>query len=166
MTGGFLPNERRGKSESGIIHICDWERTFCEMIGVNPFDPTASKYHYPQIDGLNVWPMISGQNETSPRNEIPISANALIQGQYKYLNGNVGYASWEGMEFPNSSSPQHPVQGTTMNCDKGCLFDLQNDMTEHQNIASQNPQIVQTMSQRLNELKKGFYSNKLSQNHI
>ncbi len=73
--------------------------------------------------------------------------------------GNIGYASWGGEKYPNSTSPKHPVEGTSMDCSKGCLFDLISDWTEHVNIAGQNQDIVTKMANELEELKKSFYSN-------
>ena len=160
VSGGLLPKERRGKQETGIIHISDWLATFSDMIGVNPSDPNSDIYGFPNIDGFNVWPLVSGTNLTSPRNELYVDNNTLIQGNYKYLKGQVSWASWSGNIFPNSSSPQHPVEGTSQDCSKGCLYDVLNDYTEHNNIANNNENIVNNMEQRLNELKKTFFTNK------
>ena len=35
VSGGFLPKERRGKTESGALHIADWLQTFCALAGVS-----------------------------------------------------------------------------------------------------------------------------------
>ena len=112
---------------------------------------------------MNMWPLITGENTTSPRTEIPINGNVLIQNNYKYMvNASFDYASWGNYIFPNSSSPQHPIQGTTMDCKyPGCLFDLDKDMTEHNNIVNENMDIVKKMDERLVELSKGFYNNKI-----
>ena len=159
VSGGYLPESRRGQKEYGMIHIADWYTTFCDMIGVDPTDHKAAEYGLPPIDGFNIWPLISGENNTSPRTQIPIYNNALIDGNYKYLVGNISFASWGGDKYPNSSSPQHPVQYTYMDCNKGCLFDIMEDMTEHVNIADQHQDIVTKMANQLDELKKSFYSN-------
>ena len=159
VSGGYLPESRRGKKEFGMIHIADWYTTFSEMIGVDPTDHKAAQYGLPPIDGFNVWPLVSGQNETSPRTQIPVYNNALIDNNYKYLVGNISFASWGGDKYPNASSPKHPVQQTYMDCKKGCLFDIVEDMTEHVNIAADNQDIVTKMANQLDELKKSFYSN-------
>ncbi len=31
VTGGYLPQNRRGKSMDGYIHICDWYQTFAKI---------------------------------------------------------------------------------------------------------------------------------------
>ena len=160
VSGGYLPKSRRGKVENGMIHIADWYATFAAIIGFDPTDERAKKAGLPPIDSMNMWPLISGENLTSPRIEYPVNDNVLIQGRYKYMvNASFDYASWGGYLFPNSSSVQNPIQGTKMNCEKGCLFDLEADMTEHVNIIDENMDIAQKMDERLVELKKGYYSN-------
>ena len=160
VSGGYLPESRRGKIENGMVHIADWYATFAAIIGFDPTDNKAKKAGLPPIDSLNMWPLITGINLTSPRTEVVISGNVLIQNNYKYMvNASFDYASWGGYLFPNSTSPKHPIQGTKMNCNEGCLFDLEKDMTEHVNIINENMDIANKMYQRLVELKKGFYSN-------
>ena len=71
VSGGYLPEGMRGKKIDGYIHIADWYSTFCSLAGVDPTDERAAKAKLPPIDSLNVWPLISGQNSTSPRVNIP-----------------------------------------------------------------------------------------------
>eukprot|EP01084_Bolivina_argentea_P160629 279692_1 len=95
VSGGYLPQSRRGKTEYGFIHITDWYRTFCEMVGVNATDTKAAEYKLPPIDSLNIWDLIIGINSTSPRTELPINNEALIEGDYKYIvGGSIKYGSW------------------------------------------------------------------------
>ena len=128
---------------------------------MDPTDTRAKKAGLPPIDGMNMWPMLSGENETSPRYELPIDNYTLIQGNYKLINGtDPGYASWGGPFFPNSTTPQHPIDGTKLKCRASpCLFDVVNDMTEHNDISSKNSDLVEKMGLRLEELKKGYYTN-------
>ena len=134
--------------------------TFAGIIGFDPTDDKAKKAGLPPIDSMNMWPLISGMNSTSPRTEIAVDGNVLIQNNYKYIvNASVNYASWGGYLFPNSTSVAHPIEGTMMNCTDGCLFDLEEDVTEHVNIINDNQDIANKMDQRLVELKKGFYTN-------
>ena len=160
VSGGYLPHHRRGQKEYGMIHIADWYTTFTEMIGVDPTDHTAAEHGLPPIDGFNVWPLISGQNSTSPRTQIPITDHVLIDGDYKLMKGiSPKYAVWTGPRFPNGSSVNGKIGGTKMDCTNGCLFNVASDWTEHENIADQFPEIVTKMTSDLNDLKKGFYSN-------
>ena len=160
VSGGYLPQKRRGTKEYGMIHIADWYATFCALNGINIIDENAKKANLPQVDGLNMWPLISGQNLTSPRTEIPIDDNVIISGDYKLILGTHDYASWSSKVFPNSSSPEHLIQGTMIECGgKGCLFDIVKDMTEHNDISSTNADIVNNLKNRLNEVKKTYYNN-------
>ncbi len=69
------------------------------------------------------------------------------------------WSSWTGEQYPNTTSPNNSVN-VNMACGAtGCLFDVVADPTEHTNIASQHPAITAAMVTRLNELKKGFFSN-------
>ena len=159
VSGGYLPQSRRGQKEFGMIAIADWYSTFCAIAGVEAADDRAAEYGLPPIDSLNVWPLISGQNMTSPRTQIAVSAKALISENLKYLGGNMSYASWPGSKYPNASSVQSPVKSVHMDCTKGCLFDVVQDMTEHIDIASEHQEIVEQMAKELEQQKLSFYSN-------
>ena len=63
ITGGYLPESRRGQIENGAIHIADWYATFCELNGINPKDERAEKAGLPPIDSMNVWDLIIGKNK-------------------------------------------------------------------------------------------------------
>ena len=89
VSGGYLPENMRGQKTDGYIHIADWYATFCYLAGVDPTDQKAAEAKLPPIDSLNMWPMISGQNATSPRVDIPASYSTLISGDYKILQGAV-----------------------------------------------------------------------------
>eukprot|EP01083_Nonionella_stella_P022659 62666_1 len=159
VSGGYLPVSRRGQKEHGMVHIADWYTTFSQMVGVDPIDKRAKKYGLPPVDGVNIWPLVSGQNVTSPRTQIAVFDNALIDGNYKYLIGNIGFASWGGDKYPNASSVQDPVEAVHMDCENGCLFNVVQDTTEHFNIAQDHPDIMSKMANELQRLKQSFYTN-------
>ena len=73
-SGGFLqlPQAIRGQKTEGYIHIADWYAILCALAGVDPTDKQAEKANLPPIDSFNMWPLISGQNLTSPRVDIPL----------------------------------------------------------------------------------------------
>lgn len=52
--------------------------------GVNPFDELAAQSNLPPVDGLNMWPLLSGANSTSPRVEIPVDGQTLIQVGWRW----------------------------------------------------------------------------------
>ena len=162
VTGGYLPKNRIGKIENGMMHISDWYTTFCEMVGVDRTDQKAKEHNLPPVEGYNIWPLIAGINETSPRTQLPVDETTLIDNGYKFLIGDaIVQAAWSGPQYPNSSTPDHDIIGpqANLNCSNGCLFNLMIDMTEHNDIAKDNKDIVERMNNTLNELIKGFYRN-------
>ena len=71
VSGGYLPPSRRGMRETGLITSWDWLRTFTAVAGLkNVTDERARKAGLPAIDSLNAWPLISGENMSSPRTRI------------------------------------------------------------------------------------------------
>ena len=43
VSGGYLPNNMRGKKSDAYIHIADWYSTFSLLAGVDPTDDQAAK---------------------------------------------------------------------------------------------------------------------------
>ena len=164
-TGGYLPPNRYGQKENGMIHVADWYVTFCQLGGLSlsdcVSDDKASKWGLPSVDGLNVWNLVSGVNNTSPRVAFPVTIQAYIRDNYKLIVGSsIDYAGWAGEIYPNASSPHNvQIQSIKANCTNGCLFDVVNDMTEHHDIATENVEIVELMMQEYEDAKKSFYSN-------
>ena len=71
-----------------MIHVCDWYRTFGVLAGVLPPEGAVAGVNYdgaavPPLDGLNMWPLLTGKGHSSPRTGFPLSEFAIIQGQYK-----------------------------------------------------------------------------------
>ena len=146
VSGGYLPEKRRGQKTEGYIHIADWYSTFCALGGVDPTDEIAAKAKLPPIDSLNMWPLISGQNSTSPRTDIPVTHETLISGDYKILTGKIGHAGWAGPHFPNSSKRVD----AEMDCkESGCLYNIKTDPYEHTNLASKLPDVLAEMQKKL-----------------
>lgn len=54
--------------------------TFSALAGVDPTDEKAAAAGLPPIDSLNLWPLISGANTTSPRTEVVLGAGQLELG--------------------------------------------------------------------------------------
>ena len=74
VTGGYLPEHRRGKVETGLISVADWYATYASMGGVahnKIADEKALAAGLPPIDSANCWPMIAGV-ASSCRSEIPL----------------------------------------------------------------------------------------------
>ena len=154
VSGGYLPEGMLGKKTDGYIHIADWYSTFCSLAGVDPTDERAAKAKLPPIDSLNVWPLISGQNSTSPRVDIPVTKNTLISGDYKILTGDISEAGWTGPHSPNSS---HRID-TVAKCGDGCLYNIKEDPLEQHDLATEMPDVLKKMQSKLAEYQSTHFN--------
>jgi len=163
VNGGWLPDERRGKKENGLMHIADWYTTFCAMLDIDATDRKAAAAGLPAVDGLDMWPLISGQVSTSPRTEIVISDHTLIYGDYKLMVGNHNYAVWQNEVWPTSlTPPQDVLRDTTLSCvypHKTCLFNVMEDPQEMNNLATAYPELVEQLKDKLDVYIESFYEN-------
>ena len=157
VSGGYLPEKMRGQKIDGYIHIADWYATFCNLAGVDPTDERAAEAKLPPIDSLNMWPMISGQNMTSPRVDIPATYSTLISGDYKILQGDVKQAGWTGPQYPNLTNPAGGIK-TVEHCgDGGCLYNIKEDPEERENLATKMPDILKEMQQKLAKYQATYF---------
>ena len=153
--GGAVPLARRGTVETGLIEIADWYSTFCAIAGVDPTDEAAAAAGLPPVDGLNMWPLLSGANATPPRSHILIgssddtdkSGNTIVEGVlradgYKLILGKQASAFWTGPVYPNSTV--YP-SGNEDCGTKGCLFNVFTDPNEHEEVSSSHPAIVKEL---------------------
>ena len=157
VSGGFLPMKMQGQKITGKIHLADWYATFCAIAGVDPTDERAAKAKLPPIDSMNMWPLISGENTTSPRQDIPVSYDTLISGDYKILTGMMDQAGWTGPEYPNTTNPDGGINAT-VNCGTGCLFNITKDPEERVNIAEMETAILKEMQQRLAKYQATYFN--------
>ena len=111
-SGGLLPEKMQGKTTEGFIHIADWYTTFCKLAGVDPSDSGEGKF---PVDGLDVWPIITGENSSTPHDEIVLGYNytgkgAIIVGDYKLIvgpqKGGCSSLMWSPVDFPCSDGPK------------------------------------------------------------
>jgi len=177
--GGLLPAAVRGTKSEGLIAGCDVYATFCALAGVDATDARAAAAGLPPVDGVNIWPFLSGAAPSSPRTEIVIGTDAseanlyqvsnttVVQGLvradgWKLLIGATGQNIWTGPAYPNKSTswddvPFHcgvPATATTPVVGKGgCLFNILTDPTEHDDVAAANPAVVKEMMARIVELQ-------------
>lgn len=136
VTGGFLPANVRGTTLAGAssyIHLADWYATFAAIVGADPTDAAAAAAKLPPIDSMNMWPLISGINTTSPRTVLPLSSDTLISRQYKLIGGGQGEAIWTGSIYPNASSNYTYNEAVSVKNEQ--LFDIIADPYEHVNLA-------------------------------
>jgi len=158
VSGGFVPTSMQGTKLDEMIHIADWYTTFCNLAGVSEVDEWAKESGLPPVDGLNMIPLLTGQTKVSPRKEVPVSGTTLVSENWKLILGKQGFSGWTGAVYPNSSSLTNNPD-IVLDCGSGCLFDVKNDPTEHIDISKQMPSIVNQLTARLTELRKGFYTN-------
>ena len=152
--GGLIPEKMRGKSTNGFIHIADWYPTFCKLAGVDPDDSGTGKF---PVDGLDVWPIITGESTVSPHDAIMLGYNfsdigAIIMGNHKLIIGKQSNhcddLMWSPLNYPCSN-------GTVgEDCYPYCLYDIVNDPTEKKNIADEQPDMVKKLLDRYNVYSK------------
>ena len=77
-----------------------------------PWDPAAAAVSppLPAVDGVNLWPQLSGQTNEPARTELYgdglySSYGFLVHSDLKLVLGSVPFAVWTGPQNPNSSSP-------------------------------------------------------------
>jgi arylsulfatase B len=178
-TGGAIPPAMRGTTSGAFISIEDWYTTFCALAGVDPTDARAAAAGLPPVDGLNVWPVLSGANATSGRlmqflgstDDAPGLGRTIVQGVirvadgYKLLLGDVNPGFWQARTFPNSSASGN---FTRLECGDpaatgaargpGCLFNVFSDPYETNDLASAYPHIVEELRARIAEEQATVYS--------
>ena len=157
-SGGYLPEKMRGQKTEGYIHLADWYATFCSIAGVDPTDERAAKAKLPPIDSMNMWPLISGETTTSPRQDIPASYNTLISGDYKILTETVPQAGWTGPQYPNQTNPAGGIS-TMEHCgDTGCLYNIMKDPEERDNLAEKEAETLKMMQAKLAKYQATYFN--------
>ena len=153
--GGLLPDSVRGKTTDGFIHIADWYTTFCKLAGVDATDSGDGKF---PVDGLDVWPILTGENSTSPHHQIVLGYNfsashpnqgAIIVGNYKLIVQPQGHSCddvmWSPLDYPCSKGE------TGSDCDPYCLYDIVNDPSERNDLSKSNPKKLKELLDKYNE---------------
>ena len=72
ISGGFVPEARRGTRYEGMTTAWDWYATFSAFAGVDPTDHRAALANLPPIDSKDHSAMILGTNLSDARLELPI----------------------------------------------------------------------------------------------
>merc|ERR1711920_641413 len=105
----------RGRWLDGLLHVCDWWATFASLAGVSgdllftdskSTDSWSIPDRVKHVDSLNMWPYLSGQEQSSPRNVVHLSYDGnqggkggLIVGRWKLMIGRFDSL------FPSPISP-------------------------------------------------------------
>ena len=123
----------------------------------------------PPVDGINLWPLLSGANSTPPRTEIVLGSTStgdqgfgdtIVQGYVnassglKILVGGLGWSSWPGPQSPDGAGNLNVYY----NCSPACLFDVLSDPSERVDLAAAAPKTVAAMLAHLAELNAGVFS--------
>jgi arylsulfatase B len=150
----LLPRAMRGRNLTQPVHVTDLYATFCVRAGLSAEDNQRGVF---PIDSVDLWPFISGQNQSAPRDSIVIGhefrygqnqtmMGALIKDDWKLIVGVQGYSSFRGTLFPCVVATPAP------NCDPHCLYDLSKDPHEHKDLSGEPASAYRL--QRLLELYK------------
>eukprot|EP00935_MAST-01C_sp_MAST-1C-sp1_P002256 g2256.t1 len=84
ISGGFVPANIRGtNSGAKLVHISDWYATFSALAGAVSADPvhvtdSTGQARVADIDGVNVWPLLTGTNLTQPRRLTPTTEASIF----------------------------------------------------------------------------------------
>ena len=111
------------------------------------------------MDGLDVWPIITGESTTTPHEEIVLGYNftkeeigAIIVGDYKLIVNNqpqdCDSLMWSPQDYPCHDGPKGE------NCDPYCLYNIVEDPSEHNELSKKEPDMLQKLLQRYNEYSK------------
>jgi arylsulfatase I/J len=171
VSGGAVPAGVRGTPVPGLVSIADVYTTLCALAGVDPADDRAAAAGLPPVDGLDMWPLLSGANATGPRADVPLGTSAspdpdvqsgtVVQGVvradgWKLLINEVTSAVWTSPQYPNGSTwvdTPHPCGDPLSNATakKGCLFNVLTDPSEYDDVAEAHPDIVLELRARITQ---------------
>ena len=180
FAGGVVPPARRGTTlprSAGAFHVSDVHATFLARAGLSAVDPNPRAPT--PVDGLDVWPWVTGDVPLSPRTEagMPLDhlnfdvagglTGALIKGDLKLLVGGAqgeAQASWYGAPplyfSPNATDPKPSLQYFACSnavAPFGCLFNLTADPTEHVDLAASHPTLMASMLREFKALNATFH---------
>eukprot|EP00039_Didymoeca_costata_P030846 m.31698 g.31698 ORF g.31698 m.31698 type:complete len:644 (+) comp8339_c0_seq1:63-1994(+) len=186
VTGGILPPSQIGKTHNGLIHICDWHATICALAGVNAtagephaVAPLDGVNAWPWISGTQqesnrvdmvydhrMYVNYSDPKRTKPcytvnKTDGPHCVSAAVQRNgWKLVVGPEPQNGWFGWFSPNVSDPVNKSSPVITDEDcypMPCLFNLNASITEHEDVAAQNPAIVKTLLQWVDDLAYEYH---------
>lgn len=203
LTGGFLPSRMQGTTSGPIlIHVADWYPTFLHLAGVTkPSDRAYFHGNYEganagfyDIDGVNVWPMLTGLNTTQPRRFTPTSEVSIIDAKTHPVGFNKsGQHWWKLVTLAGQSNywtknqtsviptdpclkgsqpdPKEPgrtdaiVTGCVVcNLSFPCLYDILADPLEEKNVAYYHEDVVTRLQKELTKFETQYISGRIDPN--
>jgi arylsulfatase B len=142
--------------------------TLARLAGdVNPVDSRAASAvpPLPPIDSLDVWSLVTGVNNTSPRTVLPVDMQTILVGSHKFILTDpqgphgvfVRTAGWTSPAYPNRTSllPHRDASTVLLNCSAGCLFDVVDDPEERHELMASEPSLAAELRAQLGVLKRG-----------
>lgn len=177
VSGGAVPISKRGSKLKDLVHMSDWYTTFCAIAGVDHADSRAQQAGLPPVDGIDQSRLILGEAHAGSgnRTEIHHSPRALMRRNWKLITGgmvqlemldrnNYSGDAWEMggplipySDYENGFDCQEEILRNTVNCSSGCLYDVISDPHERHDVANQNPDVVEDMMSRLQELNRHVF---------
>eukprot|EP01008_Symbiontida_sp_HLA12_P002293 NODE_370_length_960_cov_207.169654_g363_i0.p1 GENE.NODE_370_length_960_cov_207.169654_g363_i0~~NODE_370_length_960_cov_207.169654_g363_i0.p1 ORF type:complete len:305 (+),score=56.67 NODE_370_length_960_cov_207.169654_g363_i0:106-915(+) len=159
----LLPQSVVGtRTMAGPMHISDWYATFCALAGISADDG----YEKAPLDGVNIWPLIVGNTTVRPavawqggpgQGELMYGigggkAGALRKGPYKLIvGGQAGKTDGWSAQYPGSTPIVPPPHDTA--CGKApCLFNVEDDQREMNDLSATKPDIAKQMLGRYQQL--------------
>lgn len=168
LSSPLLPATARGTRSAALMHISDWYPTFSALAGIKDTgDDCAGNQVCPPVDGLNVWPSITG-TAPPPRTELLLGVGgkarrgALVNisgaQRFKYIamGGNTPNADGWSAQYPGTTDaiPAPPDGACTK---RACLFDLASDPRETRDMIDVLPDVAAAMAKRYEELAAAKY---------
>lgn len=132
----------------------------------------------PEVDSIAQWDFIVSGKNGRP-DPLQLSSQAVLWFPFKLVTGKQPYGTWQGAVYPNCSTLEQEAQGPyyadlkiydhkisvgktveeedrltwTADCQEGCLFNIEDDPTEHHNLAN-DPKHAAILAKLHGELQK------------
>ncbi|CAG2253458.1 unnamed protein product [Mytilus edulis] len=153
---GFVYSPRflkhKGCVHEGMMHAVDWFPTILDMAG---FNKGKRRKTFGHIDAVSQWKYLkrcrgSGRNEFVYQIDDYVAKSAAIRvGDYKLILGEPRV-----VDFSLDPNGGFTIKLADPNSTDIRLFNLKNDPTESNNLASRLPKKVKKMKMRLDELRR------------
>jgi arylsulfatase A-like enzyme len=127
-----------GRDSDEIVGSIDWVPTLARLAGADlPTDRT--------LDGIDVWPLLSGETEESSRDHFILSRQVIRKGPWKFF-----LAGEHRESVPKNGTVQY---------DHPRLFDLRTDVGERRDVHADHPEVVAELTRMLEDYKADLKAN-------